>query len=130
MTVFDAKANFALSTVAAAPIPANSGNSLTVNAGDGVKFPTAPFNCTVVVGSNPEIVRVTAISGDTFTILRAQENTSAQVITQGSVIKNPVTAKTLTDIEAAVTANTTAVNTAVAQMPSKGYIIAMAIALG
>src|SRR3990167_8462501 len=102
----DAHKNFAYSTVATAPSPAASGTSLVVAAGDGAKFPTVPFNATVwpvsvqPTTANAEIVRVTTISTDTFTITRTQESTSARTIVVGDQIANTVTAKTLTDVEA------------------------------
>lgn len=102
---FDAHKNFAYSTVATAPSPASSGTSLILQAGDGAKFPTPPFNATVwPVGVNPlttnaEIVRVTAISTDTLTITRAQESSSARSIVVGDQIAATITKKTITDIE-------------------------------
>jgi len=102
---FDAHKNFAYSTVATAPSPASSGTSLVVQAGDGVKFPAASFNATVwPAGANPttanaEIVRVTAIGTDTFTITRTQESTSARSIIVGDQVAATITAKTLTDVE-------------------------------
>jgi hypothetical protein len=101
----DKHANFAYSTVLTAPSPASSGTSLVVQSGDGAKFPTPPFNATVwpvntqPTTSNAEIVRVTAISTDTFTITRAQEDTTARSIVVGDQIAATITAKTLTDVE-------------------------------
>lgn len=101
----DSHKNFAVSTVATAPSPAGSGLSLVVAAGEGTKFPTAPFNATVwpagaqPTTANAEIVRVSAIAGDTLTIARQQESTSARTITVGDQIAATITAKTLTDIE-------------------------------
>lgn len=101
----DSHKNFALSLVATAPSPAVSGSSLIVTAGEGALFPTPPFNATVCpVGANPtvanaEIVRVTAISTDTLTITRAQEDTSARTILVGDQIFASITVKTLTDVE-------------------------------
>ena len=101
----DAHKNFAYSTVATAPSPASSGTSLVVAAGEGARFPAVPFNATVwatgalAIPTNAEIVRVTAISTDTFTIVRAQESTSARTVVVGDQIAATVTAKTLTDIE-------------------------------
>lgn len=105
MATFDSHANFAYSTVATAPSPATSGTSLTVQTGDGANFPATPFNATVwpsgarPISSNAEIVRVTAISTDTFTITRAQESSTAQSITTGYQIAASITKKTVTDIE-------------------------------
>lgn len=101
----DLHKNFAYSTVATAPSPASSGTSLVVATGDGTNFPTVPFNATVwPTGSQPtnanaEIVRVTAISTDTFTITRTQEGTSARSIQAGDQIAAAITAKTLQDVE-------------------------------
>jgi len=101
----DLHKNFAYSLVATAPVPATSGTSLIVTAADGVKFPTPPFNCTVwATGAQPlttnaEIIRVTGISTDTFTIVRAQEGTTARTVVVGDQIAATITNKTLTDIE-------------------------------
>lgn len=101
----DKHTNFAYSTIATAPSPASSGTSLVVASGEGALFPTVPFNCVIwPVGSNPlstnaEIVRVTNISGDTFTIIRSQESSSARSIIVGDQICAAITAKTFTDIE-------------------------------
>lgn len=102
---FDAHKNFAISTVATAPSPASSGTSLVVAAGEGALFPAVPFNAVVwAAGANPistnaEVVRVTGIATDTFTITRTQESTSARTIVAGDQIAAAVTAKTLTDVE-------------------------------
>jgi hypothetical protein len=101
----DAHKNFPYSTVATAPSPASSGLSLTVATGEGVLFPTPPFNATVwpksrqPLASNAEIVRVTQIVGDVFTILRSQEGTSAREVIVTDQIAATITAKTLTDAE-------------------------------
>jgi len=101
----DAHKNFASSLVATAPSPATSGTSLVVTGGEGTKFPAAPFNATIwPVGvqpttANAEIVRVTAVSTDTFTIVRQQESTSARTVIVGDQISVNVTARTLTDAE-------------------------------
>lgn len=102
--------NFAYSTVATAPSPATTGLSLVVAAGDGSKFPTPPFNATVWPSSaqptaaNAEIVRVTNISTDTFTLSntpsRNQEGSTNQSIAVGWQIAATVTAKTFADLEA------------------------------
>lgn len=107
---FDPHSNLASSLVTIPPSPEASGTTLTVAAGQGALFPNpspTPFNCTVSpfntfpTQANSEIVRVTAIVGDTFTIMRAQEGTTAKPIAAGWLIANSITAKTLTDIEAA-----------------------------
>ncbi len=77
----DSHANFAYSTVATAPVPASSGVSLTVQSGDGAKFPATPFNATVwPAGEDP----LTALN---------------PVHRVGDQIAATITVKTLTDIE-------------------------------
>lgn len=101
----DAHANLAISQVATAPSPATSGTSLVVTTGHGGRFPAVPFNAPVWPAgglpdpSNAEIVRVTARTSDTLTIVRAQEGTTARAIVVGDRIAAGITAKTLTDIE-------------------------------
>jgi hypothetical protein len=101
----DAHKNFSYSLVATAPSPAASGTSLVVTGGDGAKFPAVPFNATIwITGAQPlttnaEIVRVTAISTDTFTIVRAQEGSSARTIVVGDQIAATITKQTLNDAE-------------------------------
>lgn len=101
----DAHKNFATSLVATAPSPAASGISLVVTAADGAKFPTAPFNATIwpagvqPTTTNAEIVRVTAVSTDTFTIVRTQEGSSARTVVVGDQISANITGRTLNDAE-------------------------------
>jgi parallel beta-helix repeat protein len=104
----DAHKNFAYSTVATAPSPSTSGTSLVVAAGTGALFPTPPFNITIwpasvlPLASNAEIARVTAKTTDTFTIIRAQEGSSARSVSVGDQIAATITTKTLTDVEASI----------------------------
>lgn len=102
----DAHKNFAYSTVATAPSPATSGLSLVVASGDGAKMPSpAPFNATIwptgvqPTSANAEIVTVSGVSGDTLTIVRAQEGSAARTVIVGDQIAATITAKTLTDAE-------------------------------
>ncbi len=94
----DATKNFAFSLVATAPSPAASGTSLVVTAGDGAKFPTAPFYAvcwpagTQPSSTNAEVIRVTAVSTDTFTITRAQDGSTAQSIAVGWNVDNNLVA--------------------------------------
>jgi hypothetical protein len=103
----DGHKNFAYSLVATAPSPATSGTSLVVTAAEGTKFPNVPFNATVwatavqPLTTNAEIVRVTAVSTDTLTIIRAQEGSSARTVVVGDQIAATITNKTLFDAEAA-----------------------------
>jgi hypothetical protein len=143
----DAHKNFAYSAVLTAPSPATSGTSLAVAVGAGANFPAVPFNATVWPAAsqptlaNAEIVRVTAISGDMLTIQRAQEGSSARTIIVGDQIAATITAKTLTDVEGAITseaaaraaADTTVLATAegytdavVAGLPSAYQLLALA----
>lgn len=101
----DAHKNFAFGHVSIAPVPADTGLSLTLVTGDALKFPTPPFNATVYpIGTRPnptnaEIVRVTNIVGDVLTIVRQQEGTSPRTILASDEFSATITAKTLTDIE-------------------------------
>lgn len=99
----DSLKNFAYSAIATAPDPADSGTSLVVTTGHGTRFPTAPFNAVVwpanqqPITTNAEIVRVTNIATDTFTITRQQESTSARSIQVGDQIAANITKKMLDD---------------------------------
>lgn len=76
----------------------NSATSLTVATGTGTLFPTitAPqfFIATLenVAGTVREIVKVTARSGDTFTIVRGQEGTTAQSFSTADKVELRLTA--------------------------------------
>ena len=116
----DALKNFAYSLVATAPSPATSGTSLVVTSGQGTLFPAVPFDATVwPAGSQPtstnaEIVRVTAVSTDTFTITRAQYGTTAQSIAIGYQIAQTIDANLLSQIIGAGPSNQTSSFTAAA----------------
>jgi hypothetical protein len=105
---FDPHANLAVSAIATAPSPPTTGTTLTVSAGEGARFPAAPFNATVwpatagPTPANAEILRVTARTTDTLTVLRAQEGTTARAIGFGDQIAATITAKTVTDVETAM----------------------------
>jgi hypothetical protein len=107
----DAHKNFAYSTVLTPPSPGASGTSLVVQAGDGVKFPTPPFNVTIwpigqiPLATNAEIARCTAISTDTLTLTRAQEGSSARTVVASDQIAASITAKTITDVETMMSYN-------------------------
>jgi hypothetical protein len=72
--------------------------SLTVAAGTGGLFPTLTgsnfFYCTLqnTAGTTIEIVKVTARSTDTFTIVRAQEGTAASAFALGDKVELRLTA--------------------------------------
>lgn len=109
-TTFDTHKNLSSSTVATIPTPAASGTTLIVVDGSSFPAPTQPYNCTVwpsnatPTPTNSEIVRVTALSTNTFTITRTQESSSARAITVGDNFALTITAKALTDIETALNA--------------------------
>lgn len=80
----------------------DSDTSLTLRAGHGSRFPALGsgdwFPITVVRASDPsqfEIMRCTARSGDTLTVVRAQEGTSAITFDAGDVVSLRLTSGTL-----------------------------------
>lgn len=105
---WDDLGNFAIGVIQTPPSPPTSGTSIVLVAGQGSRFPIIVNGFNAVIWPNPntlplstnaEIVRVTAISTDTFTITRQQEGTSARQILQGDYIILGMTKKTITDIE-------------------------------
>ena len=71
----------------------SSQTSLTVD--DASIFPDAPFLVTVNNNRhNMEIMRVTNVGGNTLTVQRAQEGTTAQSHEAGSIVENNFTAGT------------------------------------
>lgn len=67
--------------------------AVTVNAGEGARFGTPPAANEFILatlrnaaGSVTEIVKITARSGDTLTIVRAQEGTAASAFSAGDTI--------------------------------------------
>lgn len=93
-------ANNASSTLAAGI--SNSATSLTLVTGTGAKFPQIGsgqyFKLTLndaATGLVYEIMHCTAISGDTLTVVRGQEGTSAVAWLEGDLAANIVTAGTL-----------------------------------
>jgi len=103
----DATSNIAVSQIASGSvIGSNSGTSLVVSAGDGAKFPVAPFNIVVwpsgvqPTTANCEFMRVTAKSTDTFTVTRNAETGGSllSIISAGYQVQHGVTKKTLDDL--------------------------------
>lgn len=82
-------------------------NTLVLVAGDGAKFPAITggdfFLLTLTQGvgleSSWEIVKCTARSGDSLTVVRAQEGTAGQVWAAGSKVDLRVTAGTLAGVQ-------------------------------
>jgi hypothetical protein len=99
--------NFSISVVSVAPSPPTSGLTLSVN--DASHYPTTPFNAVVCpngavpIFTNAEIVRVTAIVGNQFTLLRTQEGSAARAIGVGDEIYQGITEKMIADLFAAMT---------------------------
>lgn len=71
--------------------------SLSLGVGEGVLFPNPTsgqvFRATIQSGALQEIVEVTARVGDTFTIVRAKENTTARAWTAGATVQLRLTAE-------------------------------------
>lgn len=87
------------STTLAASL-ASGALSLTVSAGTGALFPSLSggevFNAVLMDSSNNlEIVQVTARTADTFTIVRAQEGTTARSFSSGDRVELRMTAAAL-----------------------------------
>jgi len=131
---FDAHKNLAVSAVVTPPSPATTGTTLVVAAGEGARFPATPFNATVWLPSalpsptTAEVVRVTARTGDTLTITRAEELSVARTILAGDLIADTITAKTLTDIESGTNFPLIAVGpnpaqSGVIRLPNNGAIV-------
>lgn len=114
----DPVVNFGLSTVATAPSPATTGTSLVLDSGDGALFPdpslVGPYNLVVKPANafpnstNSEIIRVTTRVGDTLTVVRSQEGTSARSIIVGDEIYMSPTKKLIDDISTQMTQRTPA----------------------
>lgn len=104
--------NFAYGTIATAPSPATSGTSFVIGSGLGALFPApateGAFNLVIwpagvqPLSSNAEIVRCTARSTDTFTIVRTQESTSARTIIVGDQVALTLTAKIIPDLSGSI----------------------------
>ena len=107
---FDQHKNFAYSTVQSGSgvIGSSSSTSLTIASSGDLPDPSlGQYNITVWPASqqpstvNAEIMRVTAKSGTTLTVTRAQEGTSAlTAIAAGYQVALTMTSKLLTDLEA------------------------------
>ena len=76
-----------------------SNSATTITVADGSVFPSLTggdiFYCTIDDGTNNEIVEVTAISGNTLTVVRAQDNTSANAFVSGDLVELRLVAKVL-----------------------------------
>jgi len=105
----DNRKNFSYGTVLTAPTPAASGTELILTSGHGARFPdpaveeynlvVKPFR-EVPTLANSEIVRVTALTSDTFTIVREQESSDPRTIVAGDEVFLAITKKILDDQDA------------------------------
>lgn len=114
---FDAVKNFAKATILGGY--GSSDTSITLLPGQGLRLPSAPFNATWYNSStyadpaddpNREIVRVTAISGDTLTITRNQESTSANahnIPGRTYTLAAPLTAASIVAMQAGILSSVT-----------------------
>lgn len=77
-------------------LTADSGTTLSVTASTGFPSPTAPdfFYCTLIRNSDSkiEIVKVTAVSGTNWTVVRAQEDTTQLAFIAGDKVELRITA--------------------------------------
>lgn len=108
---FDSHANFASSNI----IGWSGGSTTTatqivITSGTQSQFPATPFNCAVYgvnqfpTVSNAEIVRVTGIISNTFTVIRQAEGSVARSLMAGDIMALVLTTKTMQDVEGTVTA--------------------------
>ena len=102
-------------TTLAAAISSTSATSISVTSSS--TFPAIQageyFYATVDDGTNHEIVKITGISGTTWTVVRATDNSTARTFANGSTVQLRATAALLTDIQeniAAKSANQTVYN--------------------
>jgi len=76
-----------------------SNSATTITVADGSVFPSLTggdiFYCTIDDGTNNEIVEVTAISSNTLTVVRGQDNTTARAFVSGDLIELRLVAKVL-----------------------------------
>lgn len=77
--------------------------TLTVASGNGASFPAITgsdvFFVTLSNITEFEIIKVTARSSDTFTIVRAQEGTTAKSFSAGNKVEMLITARTVRRVE-------------------------------
>lgn len=95
----------------------NSATTITLATGTGTRFPAAGgsdyFYATLIdTSNNLEIVKVTARSTDTLTVVRAQDGTSARAYATGDRIELRVVAALLADIRDSITPADNTVSTA------------------
>ena len=106
----------------------SSATTLTVNGGSGTLFPSPTggnyFMITLISSGsgNMEIVQCTARSGDTFTIVRAQEGTTAQAFAIGDSVQLRITAGSLQTFANPTVVNSVAAGTGIGVSSSTGNV--------
>lgn len=125
--------NLALGYVATAPSPATTGTSLTLDSGEGARFPQPSTDGNFYVtamppGENPnsdnsEILEVTARSTDTLTIVREQGDTSAMTIEEGWVILQSIYKENILDEDDMASDSATALATQQSIRGFGGFLI-------
>lgn len=119
------KANLA-NSVLFAPL-SDSDTTLEVYTGDGALFPAVPFYMTISPKNkwsrkiNSEIVEVTAVVGDTFTITRAQKGTTAMEFSYGDLVANGIYVEDLTETK------DEAVSQALQAMMPVGFVVTLGV---
>lgn len=123
------KANLA-NSVLFAPL-SDSDTELQVYTGDGALFPAAPFYLTISPKNrwsrkiNSEIVLVTSVDDDTFTITRAQKGTTAMEFSYGDLVANGIYVEDLEDTKD--DAVTEAVAAALQAMMPVGFVVTLGV---
>ena len=106
----------------------SSATTLVVNGGSGSLFPAPTggnyFMLTLIsqLTGNMEIVQCTARSGDTFTIVRAQEGTTAQAFAIGDGVQLRITAGSLSSITNPVVVDSVIAGTGIGVSSSTGNV--------
>ena len=106
----------------------SSATTLYVNGGSGTLFPNPTggnyFMLTLISSGsgNMEIVQCTARSGDTFTIVRAQEGTTAQAFAVGDAVQLRITAGSLQTFANPTVVNSVAAGTGIGVSSSTGNV--------
>ncbi len=129
--------NLALGYVATAPSPATTGTSLTLDSGEGARFPQPSTDGNFYVtamppGENPnvdnsEILQVTARSTDTLTIVREQGDTTAKTIEAGWIILQSIYKENILDEDDMASDSATSLAT---QQSIKAYADSKVVGLG
>lgn len=95
--------NLSYGTIATPPAPALSGNTVTLNTGEGAYFNEGtqatlfPENA-MPLPTNAEIVRITDVTGDVLTLDRADEGSIAREVDAGWQIHSGITESYITDL--------------------------------